>query len=291
MQMNMLVRINVVLATGFAVATVAVGMACSSMLQADARREVLREAGVMMDSAAATRAYTENEIRPLLDAQMTGRFLPQSVPSYGATQGFLRLHERHPEYAYKEAALNPTNLRDRATDWEADLVQQFRNNEQVREIVGERDTPLGKSLYLARPMRVDPGCLGCHSVPASAPASLIARYGSNNGFGWQPQEIVAAQVVSVPLASATAQAHRVFVNIMTWVSVILVAALLTVNATLYLLVVQPVRRIAGIAHAVSLGDVSVPDFPTRGSTELTGLVRSFNRMRTSLDKAMKLLEP
>ena len=60
-------------------------------------------------------------------------FLPQSVPFYAASQNFLKLREHHPEYAYKEATFNPTNPRDRATDWEADLIQQFRNDAQSRK--------------------------------------------------------------------------------------------------------------------------------------------------------------
>ena len=33
----------------------------------------------------------------------------------------------HPDYTYKEAALNPTNPADRALDWEADFINNFRN--------------------------------------------------------------------------------------------------------------------------------------------------------------------
>ncbi|MEJ1962607.1 MAG: DUF3365 domain-containing protein [Gammaproteobacteria bacterium] len=289
--MNLLIRINLALAIAFIAAAVAVGFACSSMLQANARSEVMRDAGIMMDSALATRAYTTDEIRPLIVAQASKKFLPQSVPSYGATQEFLKLHERHPEYAYKEAALNPTNLRDRATDWESDLIQRFRNNPQTHEIVGERDTALGRSLFLARPIRVEPECLGCHSVPASAPAPLLALYGPNNGFGWQPNEVVAAQVVSVPFAQAQADANLVLRGVMVWIAIILIGALLIVNAILYFLVVRPVKQIAGVADELSTGNLAAGDCPVVGSTELAGLARSFNRMRASLEKAMKLLEP
>ena len=115
----------------------------------------MREAGLMMDSAVATFVYTSEEILPLLREQMQSTFLPQSVPFYATTQNFLKLHVQHPEYSFKEATLNPTNPRDRAMDWEADLIQRFRNSAEAHEIVGERDTPLGRSLYLARPIRVD----------------------------------------------------------------------------------------------------------------------------------------
>jgi HAMP domain-containing protein len=288
--MNLLVRINLALALAFALAALAVGWACSSMLQANAKRESLREAGLMMDSALSMRAYTSEEIVPLLNAQMSKEFLPQSVPSYAATQNFLKLRDHHPEYAYREATLNPTNLRDRAGDWETDIVQQFRNDAHTGEVVGERDTPMGRSLYLARPIRAEPKCLVCHSTPAAAPASLLARYGSNNGFGWQPHEVIGAQVVSVPLAMATANADRILHSVMSAIVAILAAAVLIVNAVLYFAVVRPVRRMARVADEVSLGNVSAGEFPAGGSTELVDLARSFNRMRTSLAKALKLLD-
>jgi protein-histidine pros-kinase len=261
------------------------------MLQANAQRETLREAGLMMDSALSMRAYTSEEIVPLLNAQMATQFLPQSVPSYAATQNFLKLRDRHPQYAYREATLNPTNPRDRAMDWEADLVQQFRNDAHMTELVGARDTPTGKSLYLARPIHAEPECLVCHSAPAAAPAALLARYGSNNGFGWQPHEIIGAQVVQVPLATATANAQQIFNRLMSAVGAILAAALLIVNVVLYFLVVRPVRRIAAIADEVSLGNTAAAEFPTHGSSELRELGRAFNRMRTSFTKALRLLEP
>jgi hypothetical protein len=94
------------------------GYACRSILEANAQREVFAEAGLMMDSALAVRDYTANEILPLLSERIQTEFPPQSVPFYAATQNFLRLREHHPEYTYKEAALNPTNPRDRAADWE-----------------------------------------------------------------------------------------------------------------------------------------------------------------------------
>jgi protein-histidine pros-kinase len=259
------------------------------MLEDNAQREVLAEAGLMMDSAAAVRTYTANEILPLISARMKDEFPPQSVPSYAATQNFLKFHEHHPEYAYKEATLNPTNPRDRAADWESDIIQRFRNDSQTQQVVGVRDTPMGKSLYLARPIRAEPECLVCHSTPSAAPASLIARYGGDNGFGWQPNEIVAAQVVSVPFANAADNANREFRAFMLLLGAVFAAAFGVVNILLYRLVVRPVRRIAAVADRVSLGDTSAEDFPQGGATEIASVTRSFERMRKSLEKALRLL--
>jgi HAMP domain-containing protein len=77
---------------------------------------------------------------------------------------------------------------------------------------------------------------------------------------------------------------------MTAIVAILAAALVIVNIVLYFAVVRPVRHIAQLAEDVSLGNTAAGEFPARGSSELKDLARSFNRMRTSLAKAMKLLD-
>jgi HAMP domain-containing protein len=287
--MSLLFRINAALGAVFLIAALLAGYICWTMLEANAQREVLAEAGLMMDSAAAVRAYTSTEILPLISARMQEEFPPQSVPSYAATQNFLKFHERHPEYAYKEATLNPTNPRDRASDWEGDIIQRFRNDAQIQQVIGVRDTPMGRSLYLARPIHAKPECLVCHSIPAAAPQSLIARYGGDNGFGWQPNEIVAAQVVSVPFESATANAKREFRAFMILLVAVFAAAFLVVNMLLYRLVVRPVRRMALVADRVSQGDMSAEAFPQGGATEIASVARSFERMRKSLEKALRLL--
>ena len=288
--MSLLIRINLALGAVFIAAALIAGYACRSILEANAQREVFAEAGLMMDSALAIRAYTANEILPLLSARIQQEFPPQSVPFYAATQNFLRLRERHSEYTYKEATLNPTNPRDRAADWESDIIQRFRNDAHAQEVIGERDTPMGKSLYLARPIRNEAECSACHSTPSAAPRTLVARYGSDNGFGWQTGEVVGAQIVSVPFASATANADRAFRAFMMSLVSVFAAVFLVINAVLYYLVVRPVRHIARVADRLSLGDMSAEDFPQRGAVEITSVARSFNRMRKSLEKALRLLE-
>jgi HAMP domain-containing protein len=288
--MSLLVRINLALGAVFVAAALITGYACRTILEANAQREVFAQAGLMMDSALAIRDYTANEILPLLSERFPKDFPPQSVPFYAATQNFLRLRERHPEYTYKEATLNPMNPRDRPADWEGDIIQRFRNDAHTQEVVGERDTPMGKSLYVARPIRNEAECSACHSSPSAAPPTLIARYGSSNGFGWQNGEVVGAQVISLPLASATANADRAFRAFMISLAAVFAAVFAVVNAVLYLLVVRPIRQIARVADRVSLGDMSTEQFPRRGAREIASVTRSFDRMRKSLEKALRLLE-
>jgi HAMP domain-containing protein len=286
--MSLLARINAALGAVLLLAALVTGLLCWKILEGSARREVLAEAALMLDSAAAARTYTATEILPLI-VETKDKFPPQSVPFYAATQSFLKFHELHPDYAYKEATLNPTNPRDRASDWENDIIQRFRNDLNSQQVIAERDTAMGRFMYLARPIRATPECLACHSTPAAAPASLIARYGSDNGFGWGINEIVGAQVISVPFADATANAHRQFRAFLLLLAAVFAATFLAVNLLLYRMVVMPIRRIAAIADQASLGAASIEEFPQGGAPEIASVARSFERMRKSLEKALRIL--
>jgi HAMP domain-containing protein len=261
------------------------------LLLRNARAEIQDNARIMMESALAVRAYTVSQIKPLLDTQMRYKFLPQTVPSYSATEYFNILRKTFPEYAYKEATLNPTNLRDRAVDWEVDVVNHFRENSDAKELTGERDTPTGKTLYLARPLRIlDEKCLACHSSVSAAPQTMLDLYGTANGFGWQLKDVIGAQVVSVPYDLPLKRADAALKNFVYMLIGLFLFQFLALNLLLALLVVRPVRRLAGIADEVSKGNMEAPDFPSRGGDEISTLGASFNRMRRSLVEAMNMLQ-
>ncbi len=199
-------------------------------------------AGLMMESAYAARAYTIQQVKPLLADRLGDVFLSQTVPSYAATQQFTQLRQAHPEYWYKESTLNPTNPADRATEWEAGIIQQFRNDAALDEVTDKRQTPTGPALYLARPMRVnEPGCLTGHGVPGDARPTMMALYGSNNGFGWKMNEVVGSQIVSVPLSVPYQRAKYAFRVFRASQLAVLAAIFIVVNVALRLIVVRPAR--------------------------------------------------
>src|SRR5271165_3791259 len=144
-------------------------------------------------------------------------FHPQSVPAFAATEIFAYLREKFPDYFYKEATLNPTNPRDRATDWESDVVNQFRGDSSRVEFIGTRDSSTGTALFLSRPIKVNNvSCLECHSTPDKAPAEMIKLYGGDNGFGWKLEDIIGAQIVSVPVSVPVRMAESAFRVIVAW---------------------------------------------------------------------------
>lgn len=288
--MKLLYKFNLVLLLIFVLGGLATAQLTRTVLRDNANREVISHASLMMEAALAARQYTSDEVKPLLAKELESRFLPQSVPSYAATQSFNQLHAAHPDYSYKEATLNPTNPRDRVVEWEADVVQQFRDHAELKQLTGERQTASGPSLYLARPIRIQDGrCLACHSTPAAAPDTMKALYGSNNGFGWKLGETIGSQIVSVPLALPQREAERAFRLIMGGMAVTALVVLLALNALFYGLVLRPMRRITRIADTVSTGQLDAEPFNVDGKDEIAQLGNAFNRMRRSLEKAMALL--
>ena len=289
--MRITTKFNLVLLLVFALGLAAAGYVSYTMLHKHAREEVLDHAGMMMEAALAIRGYTVKEIRPLLALQTKREFLPQTVPSYAATQNFEAVREKDPEYTYKEAALNPTNPRDQATDWETDIIELFRNNPDMPEISGERMTPMGKSLYYARPIRItNKNCLTCHSTVEAAPETMIKLYGEQHGFGWQLDEVVGSQIVSVPLSLPLEKARKEFLIFMVSLLVIFLFIFLVINIMLNRLIIRRVREMAHISDEISTGHADVQAFDDAGRDEISDLNKSFTRMRRSLEKAMKMLE-
>ena len=152
--MGLRLKFNLVLLLVFLLGLGISGTVSYELLHRNARDEVLRNAGVMMESALSMRGYTVAQVRPNLRPMTDEEFLPQSVPAFSAAEIMLLLKKKYPDFSYKEAALNPTNPRDRAVEWETDIVNSFRGNPQQGEISGIRQTPTGPSLYLARPFQI-----------------------------------------------------------------------------------------------------------------------------------------
>ena len=288
--MGLRLKFNLVLLAVFGLGLLASGYLSYTLLERNARDEVSHHAGLMMEAALAIRGYTIEQVRPQLDLQLMRVFLPQSVPAYAATETLTALRKKYADYTYKEATINPTNPRNRAGDWENDIIRIFRDKPDTSEVVGERDTPTGRALYIARPIQIkNPACLTCHSTPEAAPATMLKLYGTANGFGWKPNEIVGAQIVSVPMAVPIGNARRAFLTFMGSLAAVFALAFVALNIMLTRIIVRPVARMSEAADQISVGNFEVPEFAESGRDEIAQLGRAFNRMRRSLQTAMKMI--
>ncbi|NEQ33974.1 MAG: DUF3365 domain-containing protein [Leptolyngbya sp. SIO4C5] len=268
------------------------GAALARTLNHSAQAQVTTKALMLMETMNSVRAYTSSEVRPELSARLATEFLPETVPSYSAREVFetFRSSPLYSDFFYKEATLNPTNPRDQADAFETRIIEGFRAQSNPKEVNGFRSTPSGELFYIARPIQItEQSCLECHGLASAAPVSLIDRYGSEHGFDWQMDEIVGAQVISVPAATVLSSARKSLLLILGIFVAVFAIAILLVNVWLHRYVVRPLNRMALVAEAVSTGDTDA-EFTQASKDEVGQLAQSFNRMRLSLQMAMQRLE-
>ena len=287
--MGLRTKFNLMLAIVAFVGIALFAIAATPILEDQARSDVLQSSRIMMESATGARKYTSEQIAPLLAHDMETTFHPQSVSAYAAKKNFDVLHARFRDYSYREVALNPTNLDDRAGDWESDLINDFRDHPEKQEIVLERRTPVGPTLNLARPLVSKQACLRCHSTPEAAPKSMVSLYGPRNGFGWKLDDVIGAQIVSVPLAVPLARASHVRLLFLGVYGAVFGLLFLLLNLLLGVMVIGPIDRMASAAEAISLGNMDAPEYVRDGSDQIARLSVAINRMRRSLVEALRLL--
>jgi len=284
-------KFNLVFLTVSVCGLCAAGIITNSMLTANAREETLQHARFLMQASDAATRYSSAHVTPLLENRLKFEFLPEAVPTFAAIEYLNGLLKAYPNYSYKQATLNPTNPRNRANEWERPLVEQLRRAPKTAELVGQREAQAGPALYIARPIRItDAACLACHGKPEDAPATMLDIYGRDRGFGWQLGETVGAHVVSVPMEVPLARARTLLTTYMLSLLGIFGFLFVALNAMVHLFVTRRLARLSRIADDVSLGRAEAPVIDTRGGDELAGLARSFDRMRTSLSSAMKMLD-
>src|SRR5271157_6567454 len=290
--MKLLTKFNLVLLVFFGASGMIIAHMAYQFLMQNARDQVVQQAELMMASAKSTRDYTSEQIKPLLlkNPEHETNFLPQTVPAFAATSLFNSMRKSYPDYSYREATLNPTNLIDRAEDWESDIVHYFADHPGEKKVVGERETPTGRYLYLAKPMTAAASCLECHSTPDVAPAAMIKTYGRENGFGWKLNQVIAAQVVSVPMSLPIQVADNAYRSLILFLVATFLITIVALDAALYLIVIRPLDRVSQAADRISKGETDLPELEVRGRDEIANVTSSFNRMHVSLAKALKMLE-
>jgi HAMP domain-containing protein len=289
--MGLQLKFNLILAACFLFGLIVSSILFYQLSRSEAIEQLQSQIDVIRAQALSVRRYTSEEIQPLLADQSSVQFLPQTIPSFSAQTVFRNFRAAYPQFFYKEAALNPTNPSDLAKDWEVEVIENLRRNPGIDRDVRIRETPNGSFYTVTYPLVIrNADCLICHSTPEKAPPSMVALYGSKNGFGWKLNETIGAQIISVPTSSADAKIWKSFGLFVAITSAIFLCLLVLLDIMLRKLVIVPVKTMATTAEKVSMGDASIPEYEYTGKDEVGSLSRSFNRMRRSLDSAMKMLE-
>jgi len=230
--------------------------ALSQALQRRAEDEVTSKGVILIQMMNSVRNYTSAHVNPLLAPQLETqpKFIPESVPAFSAREVFenLRKNQEYANFLYKEASPNPSNPRNKADDFETALVERFRSADQLKEISGFRNLDGKNVFYSARPFAVrSADCLRCHGKPEDAPKSMLASYGSQNGFGWKMNEIVASQIIYVPADDVFNTARQSLALVMAIFVGIFALVVVVINVLLRRDVIRPIGLMARVAQRIS----------------------------------------
>lgn len=288
---KLLAKFNIVLIVVFGVGMYLISQNAYDFLMNNAKQQVLAQAKLMEASASASFNYNANQVAPVLvkTPEHNRDFLPQTIPFYAVNTTFKLMRSTYPDYTLRATAVNPLNLDNRAEDWEADLIQYFKNNPGQYERSGERTTPIGPMLYVADKITADASCVQCHGSPATAPKAMVRHYGRDHGYGWKVNDVVGAQIVSVPMSVPIDMANRGFRNLLIGLAAIFIATIILIDIAMYLVVIRPLRRVSKNADIISKGEIDLPPLEVKGKDEIAEVTASFNRMHTSLLKAFEML--
>ncbi|MFM7365198.1 MAG: DUF3365 domain-containing protein [Cuspidothrix sp.] len=275
----------------------------------DAKKEIIRKATLLLDTAAATRDYTSTQVVPqfsLLTQEQSSQNVSKSadknqevpefnkvtVPSYAAQQILNQLgkSKENKGYTYRESAINPTNRKDLAVGWEVEIIDYFAKNPNIKDKIGERlDVISGhKTLYIAKPIKITKSsCLVCHSKPENAPPSLIKTYGSENGFGWKMNEIVGTRIISVPTSVQYQEAQNSVGSYLLAIASVFLIAYTTVVLVIQKWIIRPLDGITHLVEEISLHQLEMSQLPEDKSNSLNPLNKAINRLLISLNKALE----
>jgi PAS domain S-box-containing protein len=222
----------------------------------------------------SVRDYTSTKVGPHLKKlqEQSNMFLRESVPAFSAREVFenLRGKEGFGEFFYKEAAPNPSNLRNKADEFEEDLVRQFEQNPEAKTLSGFREMNGQKLFYTASPMTVkSQSCLACHTTPESAPKAMVVEYGPDHGFNWKLNQVIAAQIVYVPAAQVFRQGRQNTQLVVGLFVAVFAVVILLINLLLRRTVIRPLTHLATATDAISTGQEELQKFEdTKGGREL-----------------------
>ncbi len=205
------------------------------------------QARLALEFNLAVRDYIADHVRPFAQSHTdAGDFVPETMStSFASREVFEQVSERFPGYILKFSSENPRNPKNRATPQELEVIHYFEENPDVEQWSGL--IKLGGIRYHAdfHTRRMKQSCLQCHGEPGDAPPSLLARYGDQAGFHRQMGEVMALDMVAVPIDRFEQEAAA-----LTWRNAIVVLVCLAVLLGVVYVAFhfQVRRRLAAIAR-------------------------------------------
>lgn len=274
---------------GFITSTVAAGLYYYTTYRAICQ-DAITKAEMISNFAMAVRIYTVKKMRPLA-VEIAGKesFHPELMGGFFVAREVSEIFgEKFEGYSFKQATPNPINYSNLADREEAQWITQFEKDRSLLKLSGITQKKNQKYFYMASPIVAQKGCLKCHSTRQNAPVGRVEKYPGSGGYGYRLNQVIAAFITYVPIEHALAELRMATLRTMA----IGIGSVLVMVIFIWLFmrrtVTRPIMNLARITNEISRGKNIDQKISTIEKGEIGELYKSFDRLRVSVIKLLKL---
>jgi signal transduction histidine kinase/ActR/RegA family two-component response regulator len=282
--------------TGLFIVLFSVGILYRTWATGNSQLELILKdhAGLALEFDLAIRDYAAKVVRPFAQAHSPeGEFVPEVMStSFVARSIFEQVRKRYPESIIKFSSDHPRNPANLATKAEMEMIQYFNDRPDQHEWSGQIEME-GKAYYAHfKTRRMEASCLQCHGDPKDAPQSLVARYGGEAGFHRPLGQVMAMDMVAIPIQPFQAELGRQIRASGMALAVGVAVLLAGIAWGFHILVTRKLGLIQSHFHRVTRQEESypIPEIPVQSEDELRTLAEGFNILIGKLNGVHQSLE-
>lgn len=246
-----------------------------------------KDLSLLVDMFKSVGTYVLEDVRPEIVAQDVFH-APALSPVVATKKVSDHLLKIQPDYYVKTTSDNPLNPTNFPEPLEQGILQQFRDDSDLKVLIQEGTLKGRRFLTSSRPSVSKASCLECHGGIDKAPKEIVAAYGTDSGFNYPETGVVGASIVGVPLDNLKAIILQRSLTAAGLVSLLFGGLFLMINRLVQRLVLRPVAGITEMALDVSGGNLDREIIMER-KDEIGELANSFELIRRSLVTATNLL--
>jgi two-component system, NtrC family, sensor kinase len=254
--------------------------------------EVADKARLIFSGLLAVQTYARETLRPVIQGVLSPEsFVMEAMStSYITRKVMSDLNMARDQFAYRRVAMAPRNPEFAANELEREFIRHFQHMPTDQVLSRFRVINDEENYVIARPVVFEKRCLVCHGIPEDAPAVMLARYGSERGFGRKEGEISGLDMLMVPIERERSAIRRATITF----------ALIFACGTICILgfnhlffdrvTIQNVSRLAAVLRSrfpVEAND-TLPERPRKGD-EIEGMVADVERFADYLRAAKEQL--
>lgn len=251
-----------------------------------------KKAELINSFAVASRTYTVKTMRPLaMEMAGPGEFHPEIMGGFFVARAIAETFSKEqPGYSFKQATIDPINPQNAADYQEQVIIRQMKDDRNLTIQKGIMQKYKQRYFYIAKPVIAQKGCLKCHGDPKAAPIGRRTRYPGGGGYNYEENDVIAAFITYVPVEKALSEVNMSTLKIAVIGIAFIIGMFVVVWFLIDKIITKPVVALTELADEVSRGNDLEKTFTINSKDEIGDLYQSFDRMRKSVVKLMRMVK-